>query len=322
MAARICIVGGGGYLGTVLTRRLLDRGHVVTVYDTFWFGDYLGEHPALRKVHGDVRDTPSVRSAMNGAEVVILLACLSNDPMAEIDPALTREVNLHALQRLIVSAKELGVRRLLYASSTSVYGVQEVPRVVETTPLKPYTLYSRYKAEIEEFLKDQLDSSLVMVIVRGATICGYSPRMRLDLLVNQFCWLALKNGTITIEGGKQIRPLIHMRDLVDFYLLMLEADPRLVQGEAFNVTAGNFTVQQVAEMVQAYTGCQLSYTGVTDPRSYPADGEKATKVLGYRTRRTIQEAMVEVCDAIKDGRISGASSNFNLRRYKELVKAS
>jgi len=321
MAAAICVVGGGGYLGTVLVRRLLDRGHAVTAFDTFWFGDHLGEHPRLRKVTGDVRDTPLVRSAMNGADVVILLACLSNDPMADIDPEFTKEVNLDALQRLILAARELGVRRLLYASSTSVYGIQDVPRVVESTPMKPLTLYSRYKAEIEEFLTSQLEDGFTGVIVRGATVSGYSPRMRLDLLVNLFAWLALKKGVITIEGGKQVRPLIHIQDLVDFYELLLTADPKAVQGEAFNVTAGNFTVQQIADMVQSYTACQLTYAEVTDWRSYPADGEKAARVLGYRTRRTIEDAMVEVCDAIKAGKIGGDSSNFNLRRYKELVEA-
>lgn len=320
MAGKICVVGGGGYVGTVLVGRLLDQGYPVTVFDAFWFGDRLGEHRALTKVTGDVRDTALVTDAMRGAETVILLACLSNDPMADIDPGFTREVNLDALQRLIAGAKTLGVRRLLYASSTSVYGIQDVPRVVESTPMKPITLYSKYKAEIEQYITARVSDDFTGVIVRGATVSGYSPRMRLDLLVNLFCWLALKNRTITIEGGKQIRPLIHIQDLVDFYVRMLAVDPKLVNGEAFNVTAGNFTVQQIADMLQAYTGCKMTYTDVTDPRSYPADGEKAVTVLGYRTKRTIQDAMVEVCDAIKAGKISGQTENFNLKRYKELVE--
>jgi nucleoside-diphosphate-sugar epimerase len=320
MPLKVCVVGGGGYLGTLLAGRLLGEGHTVTVYDTFWFGDHLGEPRDLTKINGDVRDTARVTDALRGADAVILLACLSNDPMADIDPGFTREVNLDALQRLITAAKGLGIPRLLYASSTSVYGIQDVPRVVETTPMKPITLYSKYKAEIEQYITARVSDKFTGVIVRGATVSGYSPRMRLDLLVNLFCWLALKNGTITIEGGKQIRPLIHIQDLVDFYVRMLAADAKLVNGEAFNVTAGNFTVQQIADMLQGYTGCKLTYTGVTDPRSYPADGEKAATVLGYRTRRTIQDAMVEVCDAIKAGRISGKTENFNLKRYKELVE--
>lgn len=319
MGSRICVVGGGGYLGTVLVGRLLGLGHAVSVFDTFWFGDYLGTHPALTKVTGDIRDTASVKPLLKSTDVLILLACLSNDPMADIDPGFTKEVNLDALQRIITEAKGLGVPRLLYASSTSVYGIQDVPRVVESTPMKPITLYSKYKAEIEEHITGLVDDRFTGVIVRGATVSGYSPRMRLDLLVNLFCWLAVRNGTITIEGGKQIRPLIHIQDLVDFYVQMLAADPRKVNGEAFNVTAGNFTVQQIADMLQTYTGCKLTYTGVTDPRSYPADGEKAAVVLGYRTKRTIQDAMVEVCDAIKAGRISGKTENFNLKRYRELV---
>jgi nucleoside-diphosphate-sugar epimerase len=223
------------------------------------------------------------------------------------------------MQQVILAARRHGARRLVYASSSSVYGVQDVPRVVESTPLKPITLYSRYKGEIEDFLNAHVDDGFVGVSVRSATVCGYSPRMRLDLLLNLFCWLALRQGTITIEGGSQIRPLIHMQDVVDFYLLLLEADAGLVQGQAFNVSSGNYTVQQVADMVAAYTGCSLTYTGVVDARSYPLDAEKAERVLGYRTRRTIDEAMVEVCDAIRAGRIDGSSANFNLRRYRELV---
>jgi nucleoside-diphosphate-sugar epimerase len=319
--ARLCVIGGGGYLGTKLVGRLLTRGHDVTVFDTFWFGDFLGEHRALRKVTGDMRDTDRVAAAMAGCDAVILLACLSNDQMADLDPDFTREVNLTALQRLILAAKAARVRRMLYASTTSVYGMQDVPRVVETTPFKPLTLYSRYKAEIEEFLVPQLNDAFVGVIVRGATICGYSPRMRLDLLVNVFCWLALKKGVIAIVGGKQIRPLIHIEDLIDFYELALDANPKLVQGEAFNVTADNYTVQQIADMVRDYTGCKLEYAAVSDPRSYPADSEKAALRLGYRTKRTIQQAMVEVCDAIKAGKIAGDASNYNIKRYKELVAA-
>ncbi len=316
----VCVVGGGGYVGTALTRSLLDAGAGVSVFDVFWFGDHLGEHPRLTKVKGDMRDTALVRNAMAGQEAVVLLACVSNDPMADIDPALTKEINLDATKRLIVAAREVGVRRFVYASSTSVFGIQNIERVVEETPHKPITLYSKYKSEIEHFLKEQLNDGMTGVIVRGATVSGYSPRMRLDLLVNLFSYLGMVKGVIAIEGGKQIRPLIHIRDLVDFYRLMLEVDASKVQGEAFNVSSGNFTVLQVAEMVREYTGCELTYASVVDGRSYPADAEKATRVLGYRTRRTIHDAMVEVCDAIRDGRIrTDDASNFNLRRYKELL---
>jgi nucleoside-diphosphate-sugar epimerase len=297
----------------------LSQGRPVTVFDTFWFGDHLGEHAALTKVTGDVRDTAALRTAMAGADAVVLLACLSNDPMADIDPTLTRAVNLEALQRAIAAAHALGVRRVVFASSTSVFGIQDVPRVVESTPHKPITLYSKYKSEIEAYLLGQLAPGFEGVVVRGATVCGYSPRMRLDLLVNIFCWLALTKGVITIEGGSQIRPLVHIQDVVDFYAKMVDADARLVNGEAFHVSAGNFTVQQIADMVQEYTGCELTYTGVTDPRSYPADAEKAATVLGYRPTRTVRDAMVEVCEAIKDGRVRGDTVNYNIRWYREFL---
>jgi len=320
---RVCVVGGGGYVGTLLTRSLLDQGYRVTVFDAFWFGDHLGQHPALVKIKGDIRDTALVQSAMRGHDAVILLACISNDPMADLDPEFTKQVNLEAIQRLILAARALGLARLVYASSTSVYGVQNIERVVEETPLKPITLYSTYKAEIERFLLEQVGNGFTGVIVRSSTASGCSPRMRLDLLVNLFSYLGLVKGVIAIEGGEQIRPLIHIQDLVEFYQLVLEADPVLVAGEAFNITSGNFTVLQVAEMVRDYTGCELTYAATVDGRSYPADASKAARVLGYRTRRTIHDAMIEVCDAIRDGRIrTDDASNFNLRRYKELLAAS
>jgi len=318
---RVCLIGGGGYVGTTLARRLLDEGRTVTVVDTFWFGDHLGTHPRLHKIEADIRRDGWVKEALTDVDTVVVLACLSNDPMADLDPELTRAVNLDALQRVILDAKAHGARRLIYASSSSVYGIQDVPRVVESTPLKPITLYSRYKGEIEDFLNAHVDDGFVGVSVRSATVCGYSPRMRLDLLLNLFCWLALRQGAITIEGGSQIRPLIHMQDVVDFYVRLLGAEARLVQGEAYNVSSGNYTVQQVADMVSAYTGCALTYTGVVDARSYPLDAEKAERVLGFKTRRTIDDAMVEVCEAIHAGRIDGTSANFNLRRYRELVGA-
>jgi len=320
---QVCVVGGGGYVGTLLTRSLLDASYRVTVFDAFWFGDRLGEHPALSKITDDIRDTARVSSAMAGHEAVILLACISNDPMADLDPAFTKEVNLDAIQRLILAAKALGVARLVYASSASVYGMQDVERVTEDTPLKPITLYSTYKMEVEAFLQGQTTDGFTSVAVRSSTVCGYSPRMRLDLLLNLFCYLALTRGSIAIEGGQQIRPLIHIQDLVAFYRLMLEVEATKIRGEAFNVSSGNFTVLQVAEMVRAQTGCQLTYSSVVDGRSYPADSEKAARVLGFRTRRTIHDAMIEVCDAIRDGRIcTDDSTNFNLRRYKELHAAS
>ena len=232
-----------------------------------------------------------------------------------------RSVNL--AEKFRHHLKAAGVERLVYASSASVYGIQDVERVTEDTPLKPITLYSKYKAEIEEFLRGQASETFTTVAVRSSTACGYSPRMRLDLLVNLFCYLALEKGSIAIEGGAQIRPLIHIQDLVEFYHLMLEAEPALIQGQAFNVSSGNFTVLEVAEMVRASTGCELTYSSVVDGRSYPADASKAARVLGFRTRFTTRDAMIDVCAAIRDGRIcTSDSANFNLRRYKELLAAS
>lgn len=317
----VLIVGGGGYVGTKLSGCLAAKNYTVTVFDTFWFGDFVQRSPNLNVVKGDVRDEQAVRAVMAGKDAVVLLACLSNDPMSDIDPELTRDINLKALQKVVAIAKASGVKRLVYASSMSVYGVQDVPKVTEDVPLRPITLYSKYKVEMEEVVRHAADDNFAVVNVRSSTVCGYSPRMRLDLLVNLFVWLAMKNGVIFLEGGDQIRPLIHIDDLVDFYVLMLTADRDKIHDDVYNISSGNYTVKEVAEMVRRHVPCELKQAKVVDGRSYPGNADKALEKLGFKTKRTVEQALVEVKEAIASGKINGDDVRcFNLKWLKELMK--
>jgi len=321
MNSTVLVSGGGGFVGTVLTERLLALGHAVTVFDTFWFGDFLPAHPRLTKVQGDLRDAAAVDAAVRGVDTVIQLACLSNDPTSDLDPELTKSINFDGCRDIIHAARRQGVRRFIYASSASVYGVRDEPNIVEDMRLEPITLYSRYKAEIEDELFALDDPDFTTVAVRNSTVSGFSPRMRLDLIISIFVRAAMRKKLITIEGGNQLRPLIHMQDLVDFYVRLLDAPAAKIHRQAFNVSADNYKVIDVARMVQERIPCEFAFAGFTDPRSYHVDTSKVERTLGYRPSRTIESAIDEVKAALVDGRIDDEDPRcYNIRHMKTLVE--
>ena len=322
MANNVLITGGGGYIGTVLSKRLLDLGYQVKVLDTFWFGDFLPIHHSLTKVPGDIRDHRLVDQVLEGVDTIIHMACLSNDPTSDLDPDLTRAINYTASKDLIHLAKRKGVRRFIYASSASVYGVREEEKITEDMSLAPITLYSKYKAEIEKELFSVGDADFTTIAVRNSTACGYSPRMRLDLIVNIFVMVALKKGVITVEGGQQLRPLICMGDLVDFYQLVIEVEGQKIHQQPFNVSAENYKVVDVARMVQERIPCELRFMNWTDPRSYHVSTEKAEKVLGYKPTRTITSAIEEVKEAFARNLINMDDSRcYNIKHLKFLMES-
>jgi nucleoside-diphosphate-sugar epimerase len=321
MTSTVLVSGGGGFVGTVLTDRLLTLGHDVKVLDTFWFGDFLPAHPRLTKIKGDLRDPRAVGAALDGVTTVIQLACLSNDPTSDLDPDLTKSINLDGCRDIIHAARRKGVSRFIYASSASVYGVRDEPNIVEDMPLEPITLYSRYKAEIEDELFAIDDPGFTTVAVRNSTVSGFSPRMRLDLIISIFVRAALRRKLITIEGGNQLRPLIHMQDLVDFYVRLLDADAAKIHRQAFNVSADNYKVIDVARMVQERIPCEFAFAGFTDPRSYHVDTSKVERTLGYKPSRTIESAIDDVQAALVDGRIDDEDPRcYNIRHMKTLVE--
>lgn len=313
----LLVTGGAGYIGGSLVPRLLDDGHTVTVLDALYFGDQhlapLRGNPRLKVVRGDIRDADGVRAllARGGFDTVIHLAAIANDPCAELDAELTKAVNLDAVVSLMAAAKGAGVRRFLYASSASVYGIKSDPDVHEGLSLEPITLYARYKAEGEAFLRSITDASFCGVSVRAATVCGYAPRLRLDLTVNLLTHQALTKGEIRVFGGTQSRPNIHVDDLAELYRLLVTADAARICGEAFNVSAENATVAALAECIRGVIDPALPIVTVPteDNRSYALSARKLTERLGFTPTHTVVDAVRGLRDAYQAGRVPNADGS-------------
>ena len=220
----ILITGGAGYVGTLLTEKLLSKNYKVIVYDTFWFGDFLKDNENLTKIKGDIRDIKKISNINQNIDAVIHLACISNDNTFELNESLSEEINYNSFRPLIAHFKKIGVKRFINASSSSVYGYSDSPNVTEEHPLIPLTLYNKFKGLCEPILFEHNSKDFVCVNVRPATICGYSPRMRFDLSVNILTHLATKKKEITVFGGKQMRPNLHIQDYCDLVCLLIEVD--------------------------------------------------------------------------------------------------
>src|SRR5215510_8020431 len=235
--SKVLVTGGAGYCGARLVPQLLDRGYKVTVYDIMFFGNSFlpRDNPNLQIIDGDVRDSAKFAARVAGHDAVVHLACISNDASFELDEELSTTINLNAFEPMVVAAKKAGVKRFVYASSSSVYGVSDKPDVTEDHPLVPLTLYNKYKGMCEPLLKKHTDTGFTGVIFRPATVCGYSPRIRLDLSVNILTNHAVNAGVITVFGGVQMRPNLHIEDMVDAYVLMLQAPHEKIHGETFNI---------------------------------------------------------------------------------------
>lgn len=305
----VLLTGGAGYLGCVLTPKLLAAGHRVTVFDSMLFGRdglaSVSDHPALRIVAEDLRDSDALAAAVEGHDAVIHLAAISNDPSSELDPALTEQVNLVAVWRLIDLAHGAGVRRFLYASSASVYGIKDVADVTEDLPLDPITTYARCKALGEDALLEKCSADFVGVMVRAATVCGWSPRLRLDLTINILTTHALKAGRIRVFGGTQLRPNVHIEDLTDAYVMLLDAPAEAVNGQAFNICRSNASVMELAQMIREQVNPELPVLvePTDDLRSYHLSGEKIAAALDYRPSRPLAQAVDDLCTAFADGRV-------------------
>jgi len=307
----ILVTGGAGYVGSVLVPGLLADGARVTVLDRFFFGreplSGVALEPGLRLVEGDIRDTDAVDRLLDGGrfDAVIHLAAISNDPSSELDPDLTRNVNKTAVDHLMQRARRAGVPRFLYASSASVYGIKDDPAVTEDLPLAPITLYARYKAEGEDTLNALVGPSFCGVSVRAATVCGWSPRLRLDLTVNILTEHAVGRGAIRVFGGSQLRPNIHILDLVAFYRRLLVAPADTVRGRAFNVSRSNASVMELAEMVRSVVGpsVPIEVVPTQDNRSYRLSTDRARRELGFEPEHSLVEAVQGLAEALRDGRV-------------------
>jgi nucleoside-diphosphate-sugar epimerase len=325
----VLVTGGAGYVGAALVPSLLACGYRVKVLDLYLYGDGVLDavkgHPNLEQVKGDLRDRALLERTIRGCDAVIHLACISNDPSFELNPALGRSINYDAFGGLLQGAIDAGVKRFIYASSSSIYGVKETPDVREEAEPLPLTDYSKFKLDCErDLLAHPGLRDMTAVIVRPATLCGYAPRLRLDLTVNILTIHALVNRKIRIFGGKQLRPNLNIKDMVRAYEVFLEAPAEKIHREAFNVGFENKTVEDIAVLVRETLGdpaIELEYTRSSDNRSYHVNSDKVTKVLGFEARYGLEDAIRSIADAWEGKRIVDPMSNTlysNILRMREL----
>ncbi len=319
---KVFITGGAGYVGAMLAPRLLELGHSVTVLDLMWYGeDVIDAHPNLTMVKGDIRDQELLRKIIPGHDSVIHLACISNDPSFEMDPKLGESINLDAFEPLVEISKASGVERFFYASSSSVYGVKSEPNVSEDMSLEPLTDYSKFKAECEKILARFQSPEFTTVTIRPATVCGYSRRQRLDVVVNILSNLAFHKRKITVFGGKQLRPNIHIADMVEAYVVLLNAPKELIAGEIFNAGYENQSVEELAQLVREVMGddVELVTSPTDDNRSYHISSAKIAKVLGFVPKHTIRDAIVDMKAALEGGLLPNSLTDnkyFNIKRMQ------
>jgi len=330
----VLVTGGAGYVGSLLVPQLLDLGYRVSALDAMYFGDHFlpKSNPNLRVVRGDIRDARLLAQEFKGIEAVINLACISNDASFELDEKLSTSINLDAFEPMVLAAKKAGVKRFIYCSSSSVYGVSESPDVTEDHPLVPLTLYNKYKGMCEPLLWKHQSKDFVCVTIRPATLCGYAPRQRLDLSVNILTNHAINAGKITVFGGSQKRPNLHVQDMCDLYKLLLEVPDERIAGETFNAGFQNLSIMEIAQIVKRVVQEEFPEKGeipiVTTPtddiRSYHVNSDKIRRVLGFEPRRNIEDAVRDLCKAFKQGKLPDSLQDtfyFNVRRLKELKAA-
>jgi len=327
---KLVVFGGGGYCGSVVVPQLVNEGWDVTVFDTFWYGtDHLPKSPQLRLVQGDVRDTAKVAEALAGQQYVLHLSCISNDASFELDEKLSTSVNLDSFEPLVIAAKKAGVKRFVFASSSSVYGVSDKPDVTEDHPLVPLTLYNKYKGMCEPLLLKHTDKDFVGVIFRPATVCGYAPRQRLDLSVNILTNHAVNKGKITVFGGDQLRPNLHVQDYTDLCKLLLTAPDEKIANQIFNCGFQNMSIMDIAKTVKKVVEAlfpekgeiPIVVTSSDDPRSYHINSGKIKRVLGFEPKHSIEEAVRGLCKAFREGKLPNSFDDnkyFNVRTMKAI----
>lgn len=325
MSKKVLVTGGAGYVGAVLVPQLLSQGHQVKVLDLYLYGEdvlaAVKDDPKLAQVKGDIRNRQLLEKELAGYDTVIHLACISNDPSYELNPDLSKSINYDAFLGLVEIAKDQGVRHFIYASSSSVYGIKEEPEVTEDLPLYPLTEYSKYKAKCEEYLDKEATSNFLVTIIRPSTVCGYSPRQRLDLTVNILTNHAINRGKITVFGGAQKRPNLHIQDMVDLYQFLLQVPPEKIHRKVYNVGYHNYSVREIAEMVRDTLGGQIPIeTSPTDDiRSYHVSSRKIKEELGFEAKHSVQEAIKDLQRAFAAGLLPNSMDDIRYYNIKTML---
>ena len=327
----VLITGGSGYCGSVLVPQMLDMGYRVTVYDILYYGcDFLPlDNPNLTVIQGDIRDIEKLAPLMKDVDAVLHLACISNDASFELDENLSTSVNLNAFEPVVLAAKNAGVKRFVFASSSSVYGISEVPNVKEDHPLVPLTLYNKYKGLCEPILFKHTNEKFVGVVFRPATVCGYAPRQRLDVSVNILTNLAVNKGHITVFGGSQLRPNIHIQDYADLCKALLEAPDNKISNEVFNCGYENMSIMEIAKTVKKVVGEEfpdkdeigIEVSSSDDLRSYHINSDKVTEVIGFKPKYSVEDAIRGLCKAFREGKLPNSLDDdkyFNVQTMKKI----
>jgi len=309
---KILVTGGCGYKGHVLIPKLLDRGYDVIAFDIQWFGNYLIPHKNLSVIKGDVRNTDSI--PLDGVDCIIHLSSIANDPCSDLDPKLTWEISALATMQLADKARREGIKRFIYASSGSVYGVKEELQVTEDLELEPISEYNKTKMVGERVLLSY-ENDMVVQIVRPATVCGYSPRMRLDVSVNLLTMQALTNGKITVFGGDQVRPNIHIDDITDLYLHLID-HPEITG--IYNAGFENISIMDIAALITKRIPAEILVTPSNDPRCYRINSDKIL-ATGFKPRKTVDDAVNEIIKKYKKNELKDEDRFYNLKWMEKTV---
>ena len=311
---RIFVTGACGYKGTVLVPKLLAAGHSVVAFDIMWFGNFLKPHPKLTVIQGDVRNTKEIN--LDGIDAIVHLSSVANDPCGDLDPKLTWEISCLATMQLADRAARKGIKHFVYASSGSVYGVKDETQVTEDLELEPISEYNKTKMVGERVLLSYANDMAVQII-RPATVCGYSPRMRLDVSVNMLTMQALTKERITVFGGAQTRPNIHMDDITDVYLFMLDHPEHT---GIYNAGFENISILDIAERVVEHAPAKITVSESNDPRSYRVNSDKLL-ATGFRPKKTVDDAIREVAHKFRSGELKDETRFHNLKwMQSEILK--
>jgi nucleoside-diphosphate-sugar epimerase len=328
--SRILITGGAGYVGSLLTVNLEKLGNEVLIYDTCYYGkDHIKISNKLKLVEADIRDKNKFEAAVHGCDTVIHLACISNDPSFALNEELSKTINFDCFEDLVKISKKSGVKRFIYASSSSVYGFSDNDNVTEDHPLIPLTLYNKFKGMCEPILKKYTDEKFVGVTVRPATICGYAPRCRLDLSVNILTNFAVnKKKIVVLGGGEQKRPNLHIADMCRAYEFFLNSEADKINNEIFNVSFENKKIIELAHIVKknvenffGYDNIEIEIKNeIVDKRSYHVNSDKIKRVLGFTPKHNIDDAVISLCDAFKNNKLPNSLTDpkyINVTTLKE-----
>jgi len=319
---KILVTGGLGYVGSVLVNKLIQEGYSVNIIDLGIYGKNIDLKNNLKIFIGDIRNKKLFEESVSGCDTVIHLACISNDPSFDLNPDLGKSINLDAFRPIVEISKNRGVERFVYASSSSVYGIKTEENVDETFSLEPLTDYSIYKAECEKILLEYQASNFTTTILRPATVCGYSPRQRFDLVVNILTNLAFNKGFISVFGGEQLRPNIHINDMVNAYLQIINTPREKIAGEIFNVGFQNMSVLKIANMVKkAFKDeINLSIQKTDDNRSYHISSNKITNQLNFKTKFTVEDAIKDLINSFENNMFTNSLENENYFNIKKMNK--